>query len=66
MKLLIRSEVINWAKGLCKSRLVKSIECVGIIGLNGQEYVTATSLEKIMRKQTFRELTASVTSYIFN
>lgn len=66
MQLLIRKEVINWAKSLKKSRLTKSIECVGIIEMNGQEYVTATSLEKIMRKQTYRELTAAVTSYIFN
>ena len=66
MQLLIRKDAINWAKSLKKSRLVKSIECVGIIEFNGQEYVTATSLEKIMRKQTYRELTAAVTSYIFN
>ena len=66
MQLLKRNEVINWAKGLCKSRLVKSIENVGVIGLDGQEYVTAKSLERIMKPQTFRELTSEVTSYIFN
>jgi hypothetical protein len=66
MQLLKRTEVINWAKCLKKYRLVKSIECVGIIGLNGQEYVTATSLQRIMQPKTFCQLTADVTSYIFN
>ena len=66
MQLLKRNEVINWAKSLKKSRLVKSIECAGIIEMNGQEYVTAKSLENIMRKQTYRELTAAVTSCLFN
>jgi len=66
MQLLKRTEVINWAKSMRKYRLVKSIEWVGIIELNGQEYVTATSLQRIMQPKTFRQLTADVTSYIFN
>jgi len=66
MQLLIRNAVSNWARDLKKYRLVKSIECAGIVELNGQEYVTAVSLQRIMQPKTFRQLTADVTSYIFN
>lgn len=66
MQLLIRNQVINWAKDVKKYRLVKSIKSAGIVELNGQEYVPAFALQRIMQPKTFRQLTADVTSYIFN